>query len=166
MTSSSALAFDTHASVKRLMQSGMPEAQPEALVEVVSKTADMPDISGPATKADLDQLRLATKADLEQFRTAIRADMDQLRTATKADMGQMRMATKADMDQLRMTTKADIDQLRMATKADMDQFRTATKADIAVLDARITAVKGELIYWIIGSVAVSTLAQIVPHLLK
>lgn len=155
MTSSSALAFDTHASVKRLMQSGMPEAQAEALVEVVSKTADMPDISGLATKADLDQLRLATKADLEQFRTAIRADMDQLRTATKADMEQMRMATKADMDQL-----------RMATKADMDQFRTATKADIAVLDARITAVKGELVYWIIGAGAVSTLAQILPHLLK
>ena len=122
MTSSSALAFDTHASVKRLVPSGMPEAQAEALVEVVSKTADMPDISGLATKADLDQLRLATKADL--------------------------------------------DQLRLAAKADLDQLRVATKADITVLDARITAVKGELIYWIIGAGAVSTLAQIVPHLLK
>ena len=86
--------------------------------------------------------------------------------ATKADLDQVRLATKADLDQVRLATKADLDQLRVATKADLDQLRVATKADIAVVDARITGVKGELIYWIIGAGAVSTLAQIVPHLLK
>ena len=130
---SSALAFDTHASVKRLMQSGMPEAQAEALVEVVSKTADMPDVSGLATKEDLEQLRLATKADL---------------------------------DQLRLATKTDLDQLRVTTKADLEQVRAALETKIAVVDARVTAVKGELIYWIIGVGAVNALGQIAQHFFK
>jgi hypothetical protein len=129
MPSASAIAFDTHASVKRLMQSGMPEAQAEALVEVVSKTADMPDISNLATKADLEQLRLATKADLDQ----------------------LRLATKADLEQLRLSTKADI---------------AGVDARITMVDARVTAVKGELIYWIIGASAVNALAQLLPHYLR
>jgi hypothetical protein len=53
MAITSATAFDTHAGVKRLVQAGMPEAQAEALIEVVAKTADMPDVSQLATKAEL-----------------------------------------------------------------------------------------------------------------
>jgi hypothetical protein len=81
-----AIAFDTHAHVKRLVGSGLTEVQAEAVIDAVRQTADLPDLSHLATKADLQAVELK-------------------------------------------------------------------------LDGRINAVKGELIWWIIGSAAVSTLAH-------
>jgi hypothetical protein len=94
----STITFDTHASFKRLKDAGLNEAQAEAVVEVVSKTAELPDISQLATKADL----ASVKADLANVETK--------------------------------------------------------------LDARITALKGELIWWIIGTGAVVVTSQTLEHI--
>ena len=66
-----AIAFDTHASFKRLKDAGLNDAQAEAVVEVVSGTADLPDISQLATKADLAVL----KADVASVETRLEAKM-------------------------------------------------------------------------------------------
>ena len=47
------LAFGTYAQVKQLVQTGVPEAQAEAIINAVAGTTSFPDISQLATKADL-----------------------------------------------------------------------------------------------------------------
>ena len=66
-----AIAFDTHAHVKRLVGAGMSESQAEAVIEAVRQTAELPDISNLATKADL----LITKSDLQSSIAELRAEL-------------------------------------------------------------------------------------------
>ena len=66
-----AIAFDTHASFKRLKDAGLNDAQAEAVVDVVSRTADLPDISQLATKADLAVLQ----ADVASVETRLEAKL-------------------------------------------------------------------------------------------
>ena len=56
-------AFDTYAAAKRLRDAGFDEDQAEAAVSMV-RDAVGHDRNQLATKADLEQLRIATKADL------------------------------------------------------------------------------------------------------
>ena len=55
-----AMAFDTHAFVKELMQAGMPEAQAEVLARSQAVLID----EKLATKRDLKELELRLKHDL------------------------------------------------------------------------------------------------------
>lgn len=79
----SALAFDTHAFVKRLTAAGMPEAQAEVLAD---------------EQASLIDGRIATKADLVSLVTSIHS------LASKLDMFATKESVKADLSE----TKADI----------------------------------------------------------
>jgi hypothetical protein len=108
------IAFDTLGATKRLRDAGLEERAAEAIVELVQSTAQFPDISGLATKADT-----ATKADIANMAT--KAD-----TATKADLANM--ATKAET-----ATKADLAELAHATKMDIQ----ALKADLAITKTQI-----------------------------
>lgn len=80
------VAFDTLGATKRLRDAGLEERAAEAIVELVQSTAQFPDISGLATKADT-----ATKADLANMAT--KADLTELAHATKMDI----QALKADL---------------------------------------------------------------------
>lgn len=80
------IAFDTLGATKRLRDAGLEERAAEAIVELVQSTAQFPDISGLATKADT-----ATKADLANMAT--KADLVELAHATKMDI----QALKADL---------------------------------------------------------------------
>jgi hypothetical protein len=86
------IAFDTLGATKRLRDAGLEERAAEAIVELVQSTAQFPDISGLATKADT-----ATKADLANMAT-------KAETATKADLAELAHATKMDIQAL----KADL----------------------------------------------------------
>jgi hypothetical protein len=108
------IAFDTLGATKRLRDAGLEERAAEAIVELVQSTAQFPDISGLATKADT-----ATKADIANMAT--KAD-----TATKADLANM--ATKAET-----ATKADLAELAHSTKMDIQ----ALKADLAITKTQI-----------------------------
>ncbi|KQZ32089.1 MULTISPECIES: hypothetical protein [Caulobacter] len=80
------VAFDTLGATKRLRDAGLEERAAEAIVELVQSTAQFPDISGLATKADT-----ATKADLANMAT--KADLAELAHATRMDT----QALKADL---------------------------------------------------------------------
>jgi hypothetical protein len=108
------IAFDTLGATKRLRDAGLEERAAEAIVELVQSTAQFPDISGLATKADT-----ATKADIANMAT-------KAETATKADLANM--ATKAET-----ATKADLAELAHATKMDIQ----ALKADLAITKTQI-----------------------------
>jgi hypothetical protein len=86
------MAFDTLVATKRLRDAGLEERAAEAIVELVQSTAQFPDISGLATKADT-----ATKADLANMAT-------KAETATKADLADLAHSTKMDIQAL----KADL----------------------------------------------------------
>jgi hypothetical protein len=108
------VVFDTLGATKRLRDAGLEERAAEAIVELVQSTAQFPDISGLATKADT-----ATKADIANMAT-------KAETATKADLANM--ATKAET-----ATKADLAELAHATKMDIQ----ALKADLAITKTQI-----------------------------
>jgi hypothetical protein len=84
------IAFDTLGATKRLRDAGLEERAAEAIVELVHSTAQYPDISGLATKAET-----AAKADL----ASMTANM-----ATKADLAALARATQMDTQAL----KADL----------------------------------------------------------
>lgn len=58
-----ALTFDTHAFIKRLISSGMPEAQAETVSDLVKETQEN-SINTLATKADLKEETAPLKAEL------------------------------------------------------------------------------------------------------
>jgi Protein of unknown function (DUF1640) len=59
------LAFDTHASVKKLKEAGFTEQQAEAQVQVLLEILG----SNLVTKEDIAQLERATKEDLHTIKT-------------------------------------------------------------------------------------------------
>ena len=71
------VGFDTHFSVKTLTAAGMPEAQAEAVTQLLKLSRDA-DLSGLATKVDLAQV----KADLAQLKADLQRDLAE----TKADI--------------------------------------------------------------------------------
>ena len=119
-----AIAFDTHASFKRLKDAGLNDAQAEAVVDVVSRTADLPDISQLATKEDLALLR---------------ADMVGVETRLEARIS--------------------------GAKSDIAGAESRLDAKIVALDSRLTAMKGELVWWIIGTGVVVAVSQTLQHIL-
>ncbi len=131
----SSVAFDTHEAVSDIRKAGANEQLAEAIVRVVQRTADLPDISTLATKADLAALAIATKADFAA-----------LATATKADLAALSTATKGDLAALAITTKGDL----AALEARLD-------GKIATVDGKLT-----LLLWMIGVLGLGAL--IVPHL--
>jgi hypothetical protein len=71
--------FDTHATVKRLLEAGMPEAQAEALGAALGQLGES-QTAHLATKADLTTLGDRFDARLVQFDTRLE------QFATKADL--------------------------------------------------------------------------------
>lgn len=62
----SAIAFDTHAFIKRLTSAGMPEPQAEAVADALRATHDA-DLSQLATKTDLRAELAEAKADIMKW---------------------------------------------------------------------------------------------------
>ena len=90
----SRLAFDTHAIVKRLTQSGMDEQQAEALVEC---------------QAQLINDNLATEQDIQE----IKRDIQEVKQEIKRDIEALRLETEQNVEKLRLETKKDIKELEL-----------------------------------------------------
>lgn len=84
----------------------------------------------PATRSDLESLRVAVKADFEIVWTDVNADLDDLRAGFKTDFGGLRSEVKADLDDLRTDVKADLG--RLDAKLDSSVRRLAKE----IIDGR------------------------------
>ena len=97
----SALAFDTHAAVKKLQQAGFTEQQAEAqttlLLDVITGEV--------ATKRDIETVRL----DLENVRADLKRDIE----AVKLDVENVRAELKRDIETLRADMKHDMKELEL-----------------------------------------------------
>ena len=111
MAQTSNVVYDTHAAVRRLTGSGMPEPHAEAVVREQVHLIE----HNLATKADIETLRQETKADI----AAVRADIEKLRLETRAGIETLRQETKADIAAVR----ADIEKLRLETRAGIETLR-------------------------------------------
>ncbi len=76
------LAFDTHASVKKLKEAGFTEQQAEAQVQVFSEIIE----SDLATKQDLKEVEIALKQDS----ASLKRDIELLRAEIKRDLAEMK----------------------------------------------------------------------------
>lgn len=112
-----ATAFDTHSSVKTLTAAGMPEAQAEAVTDLLKQSRDT-DLGTLATKSDLAETRadlhrdlVETKADLLRDIASVRADLAETRADLLRDIAEVRAdlsQTKADLRRDLAETKAEI----------------------------------------------------------
>ena len=141
-----ATGFDTHETVKRLIEAGASEPLAEAIVSAIGDVGER-----AASKADLDRLEASIRAGMDAHRAAGKADLD----ALKADMDAHRAAAKADMDAHRAAAKADMDTHRAATGADLDGF----KAEMIALETRM---EGRLYraLWLQGAGIVAVVAAL------
>ena len=73
---SSALAFDTHAYVKKLQGAGVPEQQAEIQVEAI---------------ASLIEERMVTKQDHERLEGELKRNLKELETELKRDLKELEM---------------------------------------------------------------------------
>ena len=73
--------FDTHRAVKDLEEAGFPEAQAEALVEIVGAAVG----ENAATKADLDAMEQRTESRFAALESKLDAEI----RAVRADMRDM-----------------------------------------------------------------------------
>ena len=72
--------FDTHRAVKALAAAGFPEAQAEALVEIVGAAVG----ENAATKADLDALEQRMESRIEAFEQRMESRMEALEERMEA----------------------------------------------------------------------------------
>ena len=169
----SALAFDSHAFVKRLTEAGMPERQAAVLATEQTRLIE----ADLATKADIKALEGATKKEIELTRRdieSIRHDIKALEGATKKeielirrDMKAMDASTKADIELIRrdmkamdVSTKADIKALEATTKADIKSLEATTKKEIELIRLEMKAlehrVTATILKWMFGALAGQT----------
>ncbi len=95
-----AVAFDTHAFVKRLTSVGMPEAQAEVLADEQVRLIDE---------------RLATKADIAKLEVELKTDIARLESATKTDIARLEAGAKRDIREAELRLEAKIDASKSET---------------------------------------------------
>ena len=126
-----AVAFDTHAFIKRLTAVGMPEPQAEALADEQVRLIDD---------------RLATKEDIAK----LGAEIARLEAATRTDIARLESSTKNDIAQLEASTKAEFARAEAATKAEFARLEAASKAALA-------ETKADILKWVSGMMGFQTI---------
>lgn len=80
-------AFDTHASVKRLVKSGLTEEQAETVTAVVNEAKEV-DLSHLATKDDLLDAKIILENEISKLDASTKSDFERLRVKTKSDISE------------------------------------------------------------------------------
>ena len=140
----SRLAFDTHAFVKRLTQTGMNEQQAEILVECQAQLIN----DSLATKQDIEEVKRdieEVKRDIEEVKRDIE-EVKQDIEEVKRDIEALRLETKKDIKALRLATEQSIEKLRLETKKDIETLRT----DMQKMELRLTIRLGSAIFVAMG----------------
>ena len=125
-----ALAFDTHAAVKKLKAAGFTEQQAEA------QTALLVDVIAG---------ELATKHDIE----TLRPEIENVGVELKRDLENVRAELKHDLETVRAELKRDIETLRL----EIETVRAELKRDLKELELRLTIKLGAMLALAVGAVA-------------
>ncbi len=93
-----AIAFDTHAYVKKLKAVGFSEEQAEVQAETLAELID----DRLATKYDLKELDIAHKRDIKELEVSHKRDIKELEVSLKRDIKELDNTHKSDMREMEM----------------------------------------------------------------
>ena len=117
--------FDTHKSIKYLIEKGIKEPQAESIVDIVSKSREY------------NFSKLATKDQLKMVQTALKGDIKSVEQELKGDI-------KSVEQQLRGEIKSVEQQLRREIKSVEQQLRGEIQSVEQKLEGKITTVEEKL----------------------
>ncbi len=141
-----AIAFDTHRFVKRLTECGFTERQAETLADehVALLNANL------ATKTDIAEI----KAGIDRVQAATKAEIVKAEGATKAEIVKVAASVETSREETRAEIakiEASVETSRQQTKAEIAKAESAFKTEVAKVEARIQAVKADLLKWMFGA---------------
>jgi len=140
---STALAFDTHAYVKKLRDAGVPEQQAEIQVEAI---------------ASLIEERMVTKQDQQLLETNLRRDMKELETNLRRDMKELETRLETRIKELETRLETRIKELETRLETRIKELEVELKHDIKDLETRLLIRLGGLL--VIGIGAIATLIKL------
>ena len=126
----SALAFDTHAFIKRLVAAGMPENQAEVLADQQSRLIDE---------------KLSTKADLAEATRLLKSDLAEATRLLKSDLAEATRLLRSDLAETERMLKVDLAVLQSEIR--QTELRLETK---------IEATKSDIVKWLFGTIGFQT----------
>ena len=127
------LNFDTHKSVKFLIEKGIKESQAESIVEIVSRSRSY-DFSKLATKDQLKILEKTLKGEIKAVGEKIKSIEEKLRTQNKSIEEKLRTQNKSIEEKIKSTE---------------EKLRTENKSTEEKLRGEIISVKHEILKWIL-----------------
>ena len=96
-----------------------------AVAGALSQRSTMPnDDDRPATKQDLNDLRIELHGDMDHLRNELRGGMAALRTELNGNMDQLRTELNGNMDQLRTELNGNMSRLREELVEQMRDMQT------------------------------------------
>ena len=159
-----AIAFDTHRFVKRLTECGFTERQAETLADehvalLNANLATKTDIA--EIKAGIDRVQAATKAEIVKAEGATKAEIVKVaasvetsREETRAEIAKVAASVETSRQQAKAEIakiEASVETSRQQTKAEIAKAESAFKTEVAKVEARIQAVKADLLKWMFGA---------------
>jgi predicted phage-related endonuclease len=103
----SALAFDTHAYVRKLRDVGVPEEQAEVQVEAIASILH----DRMVTKEEQQRLEVSLKRYIKELETKLGRDIKELETELKRDIKELETELKRDIKELETKLGRDIKEL-------------------------------------------------------
>lgn len=134
-----AIAFDTLKLARKLEAAGFPPRQAADTTQALAES--LGEVSG-----------LATKQDLEAMEVALRADISDLRSKLETDIGAFRSDVEHEITGLRSELKGDFASLRSEVKGDIAELRSELKGDMAGLRAEMRGEFNLHLRWIVGTI--------------
>ena len=135
-----AIAFDTHAFVKRLTGAGMPEDQAEILAK---------------GQSDLYE-RLVTR---KHFEFTLKHELEKLRTELKHDIATVKAELQHQLDEHKAANRQALKELELNLKHELETVKTELKRDIKEMEQKLTIKLGTFL-----GISVTVLAALIKFL--
>jgi Skp family chaperone for outer membrane proteins len=157
------LAIDTHEVVKELKAVGFSEDQAEAVTRVVRRSQDV-DLSGFATKLDLEtsieSLRKDIQNEIQALRKDVQGEIQALRKEMQSESQSLRKEMQSEFQTVGRETDTKIESLRRDTRADIADMRHAFDTLRQEVKATLADQKAEIIKWVFSAIGFQTVVII------
>ena len=153
-----AIAFDTHAFVKRLTGAGMPEDQAAILAKgqsdlyerlVTRKHFEF------TLKHELEKLRAELKHDIDK----VQANLETVRAELKHDIATVKAELRHELDEHKVANSRALKELELNLKHELETVKTELKRDIKEMEQKLTIKLGTFL-----AISVTVLAALIKFL--
>ncbi|HEX9732577.1 MAG TPA: hypothetical protein VGG06_11390 [Thermoanaerobaculia bacterium] len=141
-----ALAFDTHAYVKKLREAGVPEAQAEVQIEAIVAILE----KRMVTKEDLELRTVEIQRDIKELDVKLSRDLKELDAKLEREIAEVRR----DIKELEIKLSRDLKELEVKLEREI----AGVRRDIKELEMRLLVRLGALL--VVGIGAIATLIKL------